>query len=133
MRFVLDTRQHAPRPSRAPLLHAVRFYLLPTFIAEKSGHSRGSTVDLTIVYRGAGDAVLELDMGSGYDLFGPVSWPDSGAVTGQQRANRTLLQQVMSAHGFTPYAREWWHFTFADEPFPDTYFDFSVDAVSRRR
>ena len=103
------------------------------YVAERSGHSRGSTVDLTIVYRDAGGAVRELDMGSGYDFFGPVSWPDSGAVTGQQRANRTLLQQVMSAYGFTPYAREWWHFTFTDEPYPDTYFDFSIDAVSGRR
>ena len=102
------------------------------YIAERSGHSRGSTVDLTIVHRNAGGAFRELDMGSGYDFFGPVSWPDSRAVTAQQRANRALLQQVMSGHGFTPYAREWWHFTFADEPYPDTYFDFRIDAAARR-
>ena len=98
------------------------------YIAERSSHSRGSTVDLTIVHRDADGAVRELDMGSGYDFFGPVSWPDSDAVTAQQRANRALLRHVMTAHGFAPYAQEWWHFTFADEPHPDTYFDFPIDA-----
>ena len=94
------------------------------YIAARSGHSRGSTVDLTIVYRDESGAVHELDMGSGYDFFGPISWPDSPAVTAQQRANRALLQNVMTSHGFNHYAREWWHFTLADEPYPDTYFDF---------
>ena len=94
------------------------------YIAARSGHSRGSTVDLTIVYRDVSGAAHELDMGSDYDFFGPISWPDSPAVTAQQRANRALLQQVMITHGFSYYAQEWWHFTLADEPYPDTYFDF---------
>ena len=94
------------------------------YIAARSGHSRGSTVDLTIVYHDEAGAVHELDMGSAYDFFGPVSWPDSPGVSAQQRANRALLQQVMTAHGFNHYAREWWHFTLADEPYPVTYFDF---------
>ena len=94
------------------------------YIAARSGHSRGSTVDLTIVYRDEAGAAHELDMGSGYDFFGPISWPDSPAVTAQQRANRALLHNVMTSHGFNHYAREWWHFTLADEPYPDTYFDF---------
>ena len=98
------------------------------YIAERSSHSRGSTVDLTIVHRDARDAVRELDMGSAYDFFGPVSWPDSTAVTARQRANRALLRQLMAAHGFTPYGQEWWHFTLADEPFPGTYFDFPIGA-----
>ena len=94
------------------------------YIAEQSGHSRGSTVDLTIVYRDEAGAVHELDMGSSYDFFGPISWPDSPAVTAQQRANRSLLQNVMIAYGFNFYAQEWWHFTLEGEPYPDTYFDF---------
>ena len=97
------------------------------YIAGRSGHSRGSTVDLTIVHRDAKGALRELDMGSGYDFFGRVSWPDSAAVNAQQRANRALLRQLMTAHGFTPYAQEWWHFTLAGEPHPDRYFDFPID------
>jgi len=94
------------------------------YIAALSGHSRGSTVDLTIVNRDEAGTVRELDMGSGYDFFGPISWPDSPAVTAQQRANRALLHNAMIAHGFNHYPREWWHFTLSDEPYPDTYFDF---------
>jgi D-alanyl-D-alanine dipeptidase len=96
------------------------------YIAAKSSHSRGSTADLTIVYTDADGATRELDMGSPFDYFSPVSWPTSMAVTPQQRANRALLQAVMTKHGFAPYAQEWWHFTLRDEPYPDTYFDFPL-------
>jgi len=96
------------------------------YIAAKSGHSRGSTVDLTIVSLGTG-APVELDMGTPWDFFGPRSWPTSLAVTPQQRANRMLLQSLMMKHGFRPLAEEWWHFTLENEPFPDTYFDFVVE------
>ena len=94
------------------------------YIASQSSHSRGSTVDVTIVHRDGDGAVRELDMGSRFDFFGPVSWPDSREVTPQQRANRALLQSLMTAHGFVPYAQEWWHFTLSGEPYPETYFDF---------
>jgi len=96
------------------------------YIAAKSGHSRGSTVDLTIVSLDSGEPV-ELDMGTPWDFFGPRSWPTSLEVTPQQRANRMLLQALMMKHGFRPLAEEWWHFTLEDEPFPDTYFDFVVE------
>lgn len=96
------------------------------YIAARSGHSRGSTVDLTIVSAGP-EGPVELDMGTGWDWFGPKSWPSSPAVTPQQRANRMLLQSLMVKHGFRPLAEEWWHFTLADEPFPETYFDFPVE------
>ena len=96
------------------------------YIAAKSGHSRGSTVDLTIVSLNEGEPV-ELDMGTGWDHFGPKSWPSSRAVTAQQRANRMLLRSLMVKHGFRPLAEEWWHFTLVDEPYPDTYFDFVVE------
>jgi D-alanyl-D-alanine dipeptidase len=95
------------------------------YIAAKSGHSRGSTVDLTIVSLGGG-TTEELDMGTGWDFFGPKSWPTSTDVTPQQRANRMLLQSLMARHGFRPLAEEWWHFTLLDEPYPETWFDFVI-------
>lgn len=93
------------------------------YIAAKSGHSRGSTVDVTII---ALDSAQELDMGTPFDFFGLQSWPDSPEHAGQVRANRALLQSVMTRSGFKPLKTEWWHFTLKDEPYPDTYFDFPV-------
>jgi len=71
-------------------------------------------------------------MGSGYDLFDPVSWPSDQTIGPSARANRMLLQDVMLANGFRPLKEEWWHFTLKDEPYPQTYFDF-VRALGRRR
>lgn len=96
------------------------------YIAEKSSHSRGSTVDLTIVYMDKPPSESELDMGTSFDFFGPESWPDSPLASPAQRAHRMLLQVLMQKHGFEPYAKEWWHFTLKNEPFPETYFDFPV-------
>jgi len=96
------------------------------YIAEKSGHSRGSTVDLTIVSLDAKKQDGQLDMGSGFDYFGPRSWPESPEIGAIQRAHRMLLQMVMEKHGFKPYPREWWHFTLEREPYPETYFNFPV-------
>jgi D-alanyl-D-alanine dipeptidase len=93
------------------------------YIAERSGHSRGSTVDLTLVWRADG---RELDMGSPFDFFSPKSWPSDTGVGAQAQANRALLAAAMTRGGFRPYDKEWWHFTLVDEPFPDTYFDFPV-------
>jgi zinc D-Ala-D-Ala dipeptidase len=93
------------------------------YIADKSSHSRGSTVDLTIVNL---DDKKEIDMGSGFDWFGLESWPDNPTVLPDLRAHRLLLQTLMKKHGFAPYPQEWWHFTLRDEPFPETYFDFPV-------
>ena len=97
------------------------------YIAARSGHSRGSTVDLTMVSLAGKSVGSELDMGTGFDFFGTESWPDNPSMTAQQRANRLLLQALMEKCGFRPYAREWWHFTLEHEPFPATYFDFSVE------
>lgn len=93
------------------------------YIAEKSGHSRGSTVDLTIISLDSG---RELDMGTPFDYFGPKSWPSNPDMPPRVRANRALLRAVMTNNGFTPLKEEWWHFTLTDEPYPDTYFDFPV-------
>lgn len=96
------------------------------YIAAKSSHSRGSTVDLTIRSSTAEPADAGLNMGSGFDLFDPKSWPTSLDVSAEARAHRMLLQLLMKKHGFEPYPKEWWHFTLRDEPFPDTYLDFPV-------
>jgi len=101
------------------------------YIFGKSGHSRGSTVDLTIIYLDARNRPHELDMGTGFDFFSPKSWPEDSTMTPQQRGNRMLLQLVMEKHGFIPYAKEWWHFTLKGEPYPDTYFDFPVNHVTQ--
>ena len=116
------------------------------YIASPSGHSRGSTVDLTIVplpYRSAtygprqpllacdapasmrfGDG--SLDMGTGYDCFDPRASAHVTGLTGQERANRLLLATKMIQHGFEPYKYEWWHFTLKNEPYPTTYFDVPI-------
>ncbi len=93
------------------------------FLVEQSSHSRGSTVDVTIISNENGS---ELDMGTPFDLFDQKSWPSDTTVTKEQRANRMLLRTVMSKHGFIGLDEEWWHFTLRDEPYPDTYFDFPV-------
>jgi zinc D-Ala-D-Ala dipeptidase len=93
------------------------------YISDRSGHSRGSTLDLTLVRRS--DA-RELDMGSPFDFFSPKSWPSDRSVSDQAQQNRALLAAVMIRGGFRPYDKEWWHFTLNNEPFPDTYFDFPV-------
>ena len=93
------------------------------FIARRSGHSRGSTVDLTLLDEKTG---MLLDMGGPFDFFGELSHPDAPGVTQAQHANRMLLRQAMLARGFKPLSTEWWHFTLADEPYPATFFDFPV-------
>ena len=93
------------------------------YIASKSGHSRGSTLDLTII---DGNTGIPLDMGSAYDFFGQESWVDYTNITEKQKANRQLLQRFMLKFGFRNYPKEWWHFTLRGEPFRDTYFDFAV-------
>jgi zinc D-Ala-D-Ala dipeptidase len=92
------------------------------YISSRSGHSRGSTIDLTLVRTGEG----ELDMGTPFDFFSPLSWPAAAGVSAEAKANRALLAAAMRRRGFRPYVKEWWHFTLGGEPFPNTYFDFPV-------
>ncbi len=93
------------------------------YIMEKSGHTRGSTVDLTLFDMAT---EKEVDMGGTFDWFGEESHPDYRDITEEQYANRMLLRNAMLRHGFKPLESEWWHFTLADEPYPDTYFTFPV-------
>ncbi|MGY3684067.1 M15 family metallopeptidase [Streptomyces sp. TE33382] len=117
------------------------------YIAEKSGHSRGSTVDLTVVRLPAlptrpylpGEPLApcfapederfpdnSVDMGTGYDCFDTLSHTDDPRIQGVQRTNRQFLKRTLTGVGFVNLAEEWWHYTFEPEPFPDTYFDFPV-------
>ena len=95
------------------------------YIASRSSHSRGSTVDLTLLDMKTGK---EVDMGSPFDMFSEVSHPDYKGITEEQYENRMQLRNVMIRNGFEPIDCEWWHFTLRDEPYPDTYFEFPVSA-----
>ncbi|MCR4671876.1 MAG: M15 family metallopeptidase [Lachnospiraceae bacterium] len=100
------------------------------YIASQSSHSRGSTVDLTLLDMRTGK---EVDMGSPFDLFSEISHPDSRLVTDEQYENRMFLQNAMTRNGFVPIDCEWWHFTLKDEPYPDIYFEFPNSAEYLRR
>jgi len=118
------------------------------YIDNKSGHSRGSTVDLTIVPLSApgqpdympGQKLSEcylpaakrfgdnsIDMGTGFDCFDELSHTANTNIGRQQKVNRLLLKSLMEKHGFRNYDKEWWHFTLKNEPYPDTYFDFVIE------
>jgi len=97
------------------------------YIAEHSGHSRGSTVDLTLFDM---NLEKEVDMGGTFDYFGELSHPDYTKITKQQFNNRMILRDAMLKHGFKPLVEEWWHFTLKDEPYPNTYFTFPVSSDS---
>ena len=100
------------------------------YIAARSSHSRGSAVDLTLLDMETGK---EVDMGSPFDLFSELSHPDSRAVTQEQYDNRMLLRRAMLRNGFAPIDCEWWHFALAQEPYPETYFEFPVSSEYLRR
>jgi D-alanyl-D-alanine dipeptidase len=122
VRWAEDPQDTRMKPEFYPELD--KNELMPKgYIAERSGHSRGSTVDLTLVTL---PARIEIYMGTGFDFFSKRSWPNDPEQPTEARANRLLLSSVMQLHGFIPYPYEWWHFTLADEPYPNTYFDFPV-------
>ena len=96
------------------------------FVALKSGHSRGSTVDLTLLDMAT---QKDLDVGGTFDYFGSLSWAENTEnITKEQASNRKMLRDMMISHGFHPLNEEWWHFTLDNEPYPDTYFTFSVNS-----
>ncbi|WP_411073003.1 M15 family metallopeptidase [Streptomyces sp. cmx-4-25] len=146
VRWAKDLEDQRMKKEFYPLVDKSRLFA-DGYIAEKSGHSRGSTVDLTIVrlpaapmraYR-PGEGLVEcyapqaerfpdnsVDMGTGYDCFDTLSHTDDPRITGERRANRQLLKGVLAEQGFVNLPEEWWHFTFKPEPFPGTFFDFPV-------
>ncbi|MFI1396887.1 M15 family metallopeptidase [Streptomyces sp. NPDC020681] len=146
VRWAKDLEDEAMKAEFYPLVEKSRLFL-DGYIAEKSGHSRGSTVDLTIVKLPAlptrpyvpGEPLApcfapkserfpdnSVDMGTGYDCFDTLSHTDDPRIQGKQRANRQLLTGTLSALGFVNLPEEWWHFTYKPELFPDTFFDFPV-------
>ncbi|MGW7462158.1 M15 family metallopeptidase [Streptomyces sp. NPDC054797] len=109
--------------------HVERSRLIPDgYIAAKSGHSRGSTLDVTLEDLSG----REVDMGTRFDFFDPLSRTDDPRVTGAARANRQLLKGVLAEEGFGSLPEEWWHFTYEPEAYPDTYFDFPVAVAAVR-
>lgn len=101
------------------------------FVAQRSGHSRGSTVDLTLFNM---ETQEDIDVGGTFDYFGQLSWAKyTDTITEKQIRNRELLRNLMLSHGFKPLAEEWWHFTLENEPYPDTYFTFPVNSNQVRK
>ncbi|MGW4213099.1 D-Ala-D-Ala dipeptidase VanX [Lentzea sp. NPDC004789] len=108
--------RHHPNISRAEMFEL-------GYVAAKSGHSRGSTVDLTLHHLDTGELAA---MGGGHDLMDPISHHGASGITPAEAENRRHLCSVMEACGFRRYDSEWWHYTLKDEPYPDTYFDFPL-------
>ncbi|MER7049564.1 M15 family metallopeptidase [Streptomyces jumonjinensis] len=146
VRWAKDLGDEAMKAEFYPQVEKSRLFA-DGYIAEKSGHSRGSTVDVTIVKLPArptrpyvpGEALVScaapqserfpdnsVDMGTGYDCFDTLSHTEDPRIQGVQRVNRQLLKSSLGAVGFVNLPEEWWHFTYKPEPFPDTYFDFPV-------
>jgi D-alanyl-D-alanine dipeptidase len=108
--------RHYPRISRAEMFEM-------GYVAAKSGHSRGSSVDLTLYHL---DTSALAPMGGDHDLMDSISHHGARGITQGEAANRHHLCSIMTACGFRSYAREWWHYTLENEPYPDTYFDFPI-------
>lgn len=144
VRWARDLADQRMKPEFYPRVDKTRLFE-DGYIAEKSGHSRGSTVDLTVVklpprYQRPyvpGERLVDcaapnrfpdntVDMGTGYDCFDTLSHTDDPRITGAARAHRQLLKEAMAKAGFRNLPEEWWHFTLNNEPYPDTYFDFPV-------
>ena len=137
VRWATDVTDTLMRPYFYPKVPRDKLFELG-YIAEHSGHTRGSTVDLTLFDM---RTEKEVDMGGTFDWFGEESHPDFGGnpetgkysrnkkITEEQFRNRMILRNAMLRHGFKPIDTEWWHFTLKDEPFPDTYFTFPVKTL----
>ncbi|HEX3502263.1 MAG TPA: M15 family metallopeptidase [Xanthobacteraceae bacterium] len=121
VRWARDINDQAARAEFYPNVDK-RTLFRDGYIASHSGHSRGSTIDMTLAHADG----TELDMGTHFDFFSPRSWTADPSVTPEQHANRMLLVAAMRRHGFRNYEKEWWHYTLTPEPFPDTYFNFPV-------
>ena len=125
VRWAADTTDRRTKAEYYPDVPKTRLFD-EGYIAERSGHSRASTVDLTLA-RVTADGTLEpLDMGTPFDFFDPLSHTESPDVTAEQLANRLLLRDAMESGGFRNYVTEWWHYTLIDEPYPDEYCDQPV-------
>jgi D-alanyl-D-alanine dipeptidase len=109
-------RRHHPNITKAEMFEQ-------GYVAARSGHSRGSTVDLTLFQSATGELAR---MGGGFDLMDAVSHHGARGIADLEASNRRCLRTLMEASGFRPFASEWWHYTLDDEPYPDTYFDVPI-------
>ncbi|WP_438350518.1 M15 family metallopeptidase [Paenibacillus sp. FA6] len=123
VRWSQDPKDIKMKKQYYPLLDKRNLFKLG-FISMKSGHTRGSTLDLTLVHKTTGKVV---DMGSNFDFFGDISMHGTKLINKQQTSNRNLLKNTMIKYGFKAYSKEWWHYTLINEPFPKQYFDFDVE------
>ena len=145
MKWSKDSEDQIAKEKYYPNINKADVFKLG-YVAEKSGHSRGSTVDLSIIKVGDSLKPITLqkrqlkngsiipflhdgtvDMGSSFDLFGEASHHDNNLIEKEFLDQRNYLRRVMKKNGFNDYQEEWWHYTLKDEPFPDTYFDFIVE------
>ena len=124
MRWAADLTDTSTKSKYYPNLG--KDQLVGEYIAEKSGHSRGSTIDLTLAKKDQQGNWRPLDMGSPFDMFDPVSNVGAAGISAEQTANRQLLESLMQQGGFKVYSMEWWHFTHQPPAYTDTYFDFVV-------
>jgi len=150
VRWAKDLDDHKMKAEFYPQVDKTRLFA-DGYIAEKSGHSRGSTMDLTIARLPArptrpyvpGRPLVpcyapqserfpdnSVDMGTGFDCFDTLAHTDDPRIAGEQRANRQLLKGTLEGLGFVNLAEEWWHYTYKPEPYPSTYFDFPVSRAS---
>lgn len=122
VRWAADVNDTLMKPYFYPMLTKDRLFP-EQYICLRSGHTRGSTVDLTLFDM---NTEREVDMGGNFDYFGDLSHPDYMDITPEQYAMRMKLREAMLRHGFNPFDSEWWHFTLKNEPYPDTYFTFPL-------
>lgn len=123
MRWAADRADQSTKADYYPALDKAS--LVPGYIAERSGHSKGATVDLTLLACD-GDACAPLDMGTPFDYFDPLANTDNSAITPGQRANRMRLRDAMAGQGFENYPMEWWHYSLRMEPPPEAFHDIPV-------
>ncbi len=125
--FIAWAQDEAEQSTKARFYPALdKHALLGEYISPTSGHSRGATIDLTLMRCEAGDVCKPLDMGTGFDFFDPLANTDSPRATPQQRANRNRLRDAMQRAGLRNYPMEWWHYTLDPEPAPKTFFDVPI-------
>ena len=120
VKWAAKPEDHKTKAKHYPKLEKERLFELG-YIAEKSGHSRGSSIDLTLTKDGK-----EVDMGSIFDMMDDISH-HGYPVGGEAEKNRLILKEGMEKCGFRAYSGEWWHYNLVDEPYPDTYFDFPIE------
>lgn len=123
VRWAADTQDQRTKAEYYPNID--KSALIRGYISDRSGHSRGATLDLTLL-RCDGDTCRALDMGTPFDFFDPRANTEHAGITDEQRRNRGRLREAMAAGGFANYAMEWWHYTFKPEPSPDLFFDVPV-------